>query len=428
MSPITSEGEGLTIIGETTFRHYRRRFGLLAPDRLRHLYVLGKTGSGKSTLLQSLIAQDLAHGAGLALLDPHGELIDAVLKGVPPNRENDVLYFAPEDREYPLSFNVFRQGRRTHPNRTLLVSELVTVFKTLWIDSWGPRLEHLLRQALLAVAEHPQATLLLLYRFLTDEAVRERLVASVTDPIVKTFWTKEFPLYGRSLQSEALSPVLNKLGAFIANPVVRNIVGQERSRVDLIDLMNGKGILLAKLSVGAIGADASHLLGALLVSSLQLAAFERRVAAPPFYLYIDEFQRFTTESLATILSESRKYGLALTLSHQYLGQLPESLRQAVLGNVGSLVLFRVGAEDAALLEPEFAPPFTALDLQQLPRYQVAAKLTARGEALLPFSAMTLPPSGAHPACNPASILARSRATYCVPRDQAERLIGIQFQD
>lgn len=413
-SATTPHGEPLLILGETTFRRQHQRFGLLPTDRLRHVWVIGKTGSGKSTLLANLIAQDLARGVGLALLDPHGDLVDSVLPFIPPRRHHEVLLFSPEDREYPVSFNVFRHGRRPYSDTALLSSQLVSIFKKYWADSWGPRLEHILRNAILAVAPDPRATLLFLYRFLTDSRLREDMTPKLTDPVVRQFWEKEFPAYSKNLQSEAMAPALNKLGAFLANSTIRNIVGQERSRIDLPVFMNRNGILLANLATGRIGEDMSHLLGGLLLTAVQLGALERKTSNPAFMVYVDEFQHFVTESVATMLSEARKFGLGLTLAHQYLDQLPESIRGAVLGNVGTMVVFRVGATDALTLEPEFAPPFIASDLQNLPRYQTVVKLLARGEQLAPFSARTLPSLVTPP--NNTQIIhhirALSRQRYC----------------
>jgi hypothetical protein len=422
------QGDHLVVLGETTFRREHHRFGLLPADRLRHLWVIGKTGSGKSTLLASCIRQDLVAGNGVMVLDPHGDLVESVLPLVPPERTNDVLLFNPADRAFPVSFNVFRQGRRPHADRALFASQLVTVFKRYWADSWGPRLEHILRNAILAVSEHPRATLVLLYRFLTEEGLREEITGVVTDPLVKQFWTREFPGYGKSLQAEATAPVLNKLGAFVASPVIRNIVGQERSRVDLIEAMQRRAIVLVPLATGTIGEDASHLLGGLLLTSVQLAAMERPRGGPPFIVYADEFQHFVTDAVATILAESRKFGLGLVLSHQYLGQLTESVRDAVLGNVGSMVVFRVGGEDALTLEPELAPPFTAYDLANLPRFHAAVKLIANGEALAPFSArmatMPQPPNGGDE--RRSRIVEQSRARFTQERSVVDRLIAEHF--
>ncbi|MFA5762960.1 MAG: type IV secretion system DNA-binding domain-containing protein [Bacilli bacterium] len=412
----TAEGDPLLILGETVFRHRHQRFGLLPDDRLRHLWLLGKTGCGKSTLLANLAIQDLQAGNGFALLDPHGDLVDDVLPFVPAGRTNEVFLFSPEDREYPVSFNVFRHGRSLNPDTALLASGLLSVFRKHWADSWGPRLEHILRNAILAVASDQRATLLFLYRFLTDEALRDNVVAAVRDPVVSAFWQKEFPGYHKALQAEAIAPVLNKLGAFVSNPIVRNIVGQERSRVDLISLMEGRGIVLAKLPSGRIGEDASRLLGSLLLTTIQLAAMERSRREPTFTIYADEFQHFVTDSLATMLAEARKFGLGLVLAHQYLGQLPITVRDALLGNVGSVVCFRLGAHDADILAPELNPPFVGHDLQNLARYHAAVKLLARGEALRPFTMRTLPTISQQPLNAEeriARIVGQSRRRFCV---------------
>lgn len=415
----------MVVLGETTFRKKCQRFGLLPQDRLRHLWVIGKTGSGKSTLLANLLAQDLAAGTGTALLDPHGDLVQTVLPLVPKERINQVLLFSSEDTEHPISFNIFRQGRRFHPDPALLTSQLIAVFRKQWSSSWGPRLEHVLRNAILAIVHDPRATLLFLYRFLTDESLRTKVVEKVTDPVVRQFWTKEFPGYKGTLQSDALAPVLNKLGAFVAQPVVRNIVAQERSRVDLLELMNSQGVLLADLASGQIGEDASHLLGGLLLSAIQLAAWEKPRGGPPFMLYVDEFQNFVNESLPSLLSESRKFGVGLTLAHQYLAQLPVALQEAVIGNVGTSIVFRLGAGDARILEPEFQPPFTAQDLAFLGPYEVAVKILAQGRQLTPFSARTPPLTQPQPGGQDRIVRIReqSRLRYSLPREQVEQSIA-----
>lgn len=448
------------VLGETTFRRAHRRFGVTSRDRLRHLYVLGKTGSGKSTLLQNLIAQDLANGThqppdaasvwsctqkaktspdeapGVAVLDPHGALVESVLRYVPSRRTNDVLVFDPADQARPVAFNVFRalapRGVNTESaDAALLASSLISVFKKQWASSWGPRLEHVLRNAILAVAADDEATLVLLYRFLTDGAVRDRVVGRVTDPVVRQFWTKEFAGYRPALQSEATAPVLNKLGAFVSMPRVRAIVGQVRSKVDLVSLMDRGSVVLANLNTGAVGEDAAHLLGGLLLSSIQLAAMRRARRERPFFVYIDEFQHFVTDSLATMLSESRKFGVGLTLAHQYLGQLPLGLQGAVLGNVGSSLVFRVGAEDAYVLERELFPPFCASDLTRLPNYHIAARLLAHGQQLDPFSARTLPPSPAPVEAEMRSELirrqSRTRFGEAAPKVSAQvaRTLGVE---
>jgi hypothetical protein len=414
----------LLILGETTWRRQYQRFGLFETDRLRHLYVLGKTGTGKSTLLGSLIAQDLAAGRGIAVLDPHGPLVSEALTRLDSSHPNRTLLFRPADKEFPVSFNVFRARQGLSTDFSLLASNLIAVFKKQWSAFWGPRLEHVLRNAILAVASDQRATLLFLYRFLTNEALRAKVVEKTTDPIVREFWLKEWPGYGARLQAEAVAPVLNKLGSFLSSATVRNIVGQERSRVDLRAIMDSGGVLFADLAVGELGEDASHLLGGLLLSSLHLCALGRPPGSRPFFIYADEFQHFVTDSLASMLSESRKFGLGLILAHQYLGQLPESLRQGVLGNTGSLALFRLGAEDAQLLEAEVEPQFLAHDLRELASYHFAARLLARGAQLSAFSARTIPPT---PAPSEAGALAvsaasQSRLRYSVPRADVERFI------
>jgi hypothetical protein len=396
---------------------------MLPEDRFRHLAIIGKSGVGKSTLLSSLIRQDIAAGRGFAVLDPHGDLVNAVLPHVPDKRQRDVLLIDPSDRDYPIAFNVFRQGReRLAPD--VAASSLVSVFKKEWKDSWGPRLEYLLRNAILAVAEREDATLLLLHRFLTDAKLRDSTVAKLHDPVVRTFWAGEFASWGARLQAEALSPVLNKLGAFIAHPVSRPIVSSKRSRIDFAEFMNDEGIVLCNLTTGAIGEDVSHLLGSLILSSMLLSAAARPRGGPGFIIYIDEFQRFVTESLDTMLSEARKYGLGLVLAHQYLSQLPENIRDAVTGNVGSRIVMRIGADDARMLEPEFFPPFTAKDLQNLGSRQMAVRLLAGGRELDPFTAMTLDdvPRPFDAEKTVQAIQAHSRARYATPLRQVEDAI------
>ena len=441
-TPSPVQPGSILVLGETTFRDRRQRFGLLPEDRLRHLWVLGKTGSGKSTLLANCIAQDLAAGRGLALLDPHGDLVATALAQVPRFRINEVVLFAPADVEHPIAWNLFRQGRSLHPDRSLLAANLIAVFRKHWAAFWGPRLEHILRNAILAVAPDERATLVFLYRFLADQGLRAEVLETLSDPIVRQFWETEFPRWPAGLRAEAVLPVTNKLGAFVTNEKVRNIVGQVRSRLDLGDIMDRQGVLLADLGTGTIGEDASHLLGGLLLSSLQLAAMSRprtelgRPVCSPgrlrpkggdgFIVYADEFQHFVSESLATMLAEARKFGLGMVLAHQYLDQLPPALQAAMIGNVSNVVVYRLGASDAAVLAPEFAPVYTALDLQSLPRHEMAVKVVAEGRALPPFSARGLLPPRlpADAAEIAARVRSQSRERFAVPRSVAEA--GLTF--
>lgn len=376
----------LLTLGEVRYRGRSQRFGMLPEDRMRHLYVIGKTGVGKSTLLLNLIAQDLSAGRGLVVLDPHGSLADDVLALVPPRRAADVLLFDPADASHALSFNLFRAGRRSHCDPSLLVSQLIAVFHKHWSEFWGPRLEHILRNALFAVVCHPAATLLLLYRFLGDDELRARVLKHCRDPLVLHYWQVEFNGYAKGFRAEALSPVLNKLGALLASPIMRRLFAQERSRIDLTALVERRGILIARLSAGQIGEDNAHLLGALLFSLLSLGATKRSKAEPPVFVYADEFQHFVTGSIATILSEARKYGISLCLAHQYLAQLPEWLLAAVLGNVGTKLIFRIGVDDAKRLEAECLPEFDAQQLVATGKYSAVVRMLARGQELRPFRA------------------------------------------
>ncbi|MDB4958166.1 MAG: hypothetical protein JWO36_5735 [Myxococcales bacterium] len=422
--------DDVLVIGETTFRSDRRRFGLFAEDRGRHLYALGKTGSGKSTLLRNLVIQDLKAGRGVALFDPHGDLVESVLPHVPTEREREVLFFNPEDRDFPVAWNVFRQGRSLHQDPALLASSLVAAFKNNWSSSWGPRLEAALRAAILAIASDPRASLGFLYRFLTDEPLRLELVRQHTDPIVRQFWLREFPGYSQALRGEMLSPVMNKLAAVNANRIVRNIVAQERSRVDFGEHLEEGRILFAKLTPGTIGEDAAHLLGSLLLSSLELAAMSRPIGSVRVYVFIDEVQRYVSEALPSMLSEARKFGISLHLANQFFGQLTGAVQDAVLGNVGTFVIFRVGASDARILADELGPPYTPEDLVHLERQHVAVRLLMRGDELRPFSARTLePPPTPHDAKERrARIVQYSREQYASPRVRVETAIDQLFDN
>ncbi|MCX6785617.1 MAG: type IV secretion system DNA-binding domain-containing protein [Candidatus Komeilibacteria bacterium] len=384
----------VTIFAKTSFRNQEIKFGIKTDDRRRHMYLLGKTGMGKSVALENMIIQDIAAGRGVAVVDPHGELVEKIIKFIPPERINDVIYINPADLEYPIAFNVLENVSEEH--RHLVASGLLGIFKKLWAESWGPRLEYVLNNAIMALLEYPGSTLLGVMRLLIDKSFRKKVIDKVTDPIIKGFWVEEYSKYPDRFQAEAIAPIQNKVGRFLSSSMIRNIVGQVKSSIDIRKIMDEKKILLLNLSKGRLGEDNSALLGAMIITKIQLAAMSR-VEIPEstrqdFYLYVDEFQNFATESFNNILSEARKYRLNLILAHQYILQLEEKTAAAVFGNVGTIVCFRVGAEDAEFLAKEFAPRFDETDLVNLPKYNVYLKLMIDGMASEPFSATTLPPA------------------------------------
>jgi CxxC-x17-CxxC domain-containing protein len=383
----------ITTFAETTFRNRRLKFGIKTDDRRRHMYLIGKTGMGKSTILENMIVADIRAGHGVAVVDPHGDLAEKVMQYIPAERIKDVIYFNPTDTDFPIAFNIVEAV--DIKVRHLVASGLIGVFKKLWADSWGPRLEYILRNAILAVLDYPNSTLLSVIQMLSDKNYRKKVMAEVKDPVVKAFWLKEFAGYADKFASEAVSPIQNKVGQFLSSSLIRNIVGQTRSSIDVREAMDSGKILILNLSKGHIGEDNSALLGAMMITKIQLAAMSR-VDIPEkerkdFYLYIDEFQNFSTESFATILSEARKYHLNLIIAHQYMEQLTDEVKAAVFGNVGTLVAFRVGAVDAEELVKEFTPIFEEEDILNLPKYEFYIKLMIDGVASSPFSARGLAP-------------------------------------
>lgn len=383
----------LTFIGRTDFRGRNQLFGINAADRRFHIYVIGQTGTGKSTLLETLIAQDAARGEGLALLDPHGDLVERVLARLPDDRRADLLYLDAPDPTEPYGVNPL--GGVPPDKRPLAASALLEVMKKLWSDSWGPRLEHIARNAFLALLDQPQATVADVLRILSDDDYRRDAMRYVRSQPVRAFWLKEYEKYPAKFRLEAIAPIQNKVGAFLANPLLHRILTRADTMLDLRRVMDDGKILLVNLSKGQIGEDTATLLGALVVTSLGIAAMSRSdvpaSARRSFYVYLDEFHAFTTLSLAGMLSELRKYGVSLTLAHQYLAQLDPMVREAILGNVGTILSFRLGPADAALLEQEFAPTFSALDLMNLPNRHIYLKLMVDGVPTPPFSARTLAP-------------------------------------
>ncbi|MBZ9569814.1 type IV secretion system DNA-binding domain-containing protein [Patescibacteria group bacterium] len=411
----------ITFFGETTFRNTRKKFGIKIDDRRRHIYLVGKTGMGKTVMMENMAIQDIQAGRGVGFIDPHGEAAERLLDFVPSNRVNDVVYFNPADLDYPIAFNVMEKIGTEY--RHLVASGLMGVFKKIWPDVWSARMEYILNNSILALLEYPNTTLLAINRMLADAEYRKKIIEKITDPVVKAFWVNEFARYTQRYEVEATAAIQNKVGQFISNPLIRNIIGQVKSKIDMRKIMDEGKILIANLSKGKIGEDNSLLLGALLVNKLQLAAMSR-VDIPEekrkdFFLYVDEFQNFATESFVNILSEARKYRLALALGHQYIAQMEESVRDAVFGNVGTTISFRVGAEDAEYLEKEFIPEFTAADLVNLPKYNIYLKLMIDGIAGRPFSAETLPPFPEPKKINKEKIIKVSQERYGTSRKIVE---------
>lgn len=415
----------ITPFAETNFRSQRRRFGIKIDDRRRHMYVIGKTGMGKSTLLENMIISDIRDGHGLAVVDPHGDLVEKIIDYIPANRINDVVYFNPADIDFPIAFNALESVDSAH--RHLVASGMIGVFKKIWADSWGPRLEYVLRNTILSLLEYPGSTILGITRLLVDNKYRKKVVAKISDPILKTFWLDEYASYSSQFRTEAISPIQNKVGQFLSSSIIRNIVGQTKSSIDMREVMDSGKILLMNLAKGRIGEDNSKLLGAMMITKLQLAAMSRvdmpEEERPDFFLFVDEFQNFATESFANILSEARKYHLDLIIAHQYIEQLDEIVRAAVFGNVGTLICFRVGAADGEFLEKEFDPTFTPTDLVNLAKYEMYLKLMIDGMASEPFSARGLPPIQTQSTDgHRTKIINVSRERYATPRAVVEEKI------
>lgn len=381
----------ITYFARTNFRSEHRLFGIKRADRRHHIHLIGKTGTGKSTLLETMIRQDIVAGEGVALCDPHGDLVERIRSAVPESRHGDLIYFDLTDRASPLGYNPLVRVAPAH--RPLVASGILDVFKMMWIDSWGPRMEHILRNALLALLDLPDASLADILRLMVDDDFRREAMHAVTNRPVRTFWLKEYAGYPARFRAEAIAPIQNKVGAFLANPILHSVVTTRENTLDLRALMDQGKILLVNLAKGRIGADTASLLGALLVSSLGFAAFSRadtpETDRRDFWVYLDEFHTVTTLSLAHMLSELRKYRVGMTLANQYLAQLDDQVRAAILGNVGTLIAFRVGYSDAEILAEEFTPIFAAVDLMNLPNRQIYLKLMIDGAPSTPFSAETV---------------------------------------
>ncbi|MEI8103700.1 MAG: type IV secretion system DNA-binding domain-containing protein [Candidatus Moraniibacteriota bacterium] len=419
------ENPKITFFAKTNFRNHDRVFGIKEDDRRRHMYIIGKTGMGKTNLLENLAIQDIQNGRGVAYIDPHGDTAEKLIQAIPEHRLKDVIYFNPADQDFPIAFNILEQVAPEY--QTLVASGLISVFKKLWADSWGPRLEYILRNALLALLEYPGSTLLGVNRILVDKDYRKLVLEKVTDPMVRSFWIDEFTKWNDRVLQEVISPIQNKVGQFLSNSLIRNVIGQSQSSFDIRDIMDNKKILIMNLSKGRIGEDISGLLGALMITKIQLAAMAR-VDIPEeerqdFYLYVDEFQNFATDSFANILSEARKYHLNLVLANQYVAQLGEVVRDAIFGNAGTIVSFRVGAVDAEFLEKEFEPVFMMNDIVNLPKYHIYLKLMIDGIAADAFSATTLPPIEIENTVqNTETVIQFSRDRYSHSREEVEEKI------
>lgn len=419
----------VTYFARTNFRGGNQIFGIKKKDRRQHLYILGKSGTGKSALISNQVIQDIWNGEGLCLVDPHGELVETVLKVIPEHRLQDVVYFNPSDTDFCIGFNPLEIGDPKYKH--LVASGLMGIFTKIWANVWSARMEYIMNNTILALLDTPNSTLLGITRMLVDKDYRKIIVDNLKDPIVRSFWVHEYEQWKEQFRNEAISPIQNKVGQFLSSSVVRNIVGQQESTIDIFKLMNEGKIFLVNVSKGRIGENNSALLGAMIITKLQLAAMER-VRIPEeerrdFYLYVDEFQNFATDSFASILSEARKYRLCLTLAHQYTAQIESKdgsdLKDAVFGNVGSMIIFRIGADDAKILEKEFAPEFIPEDFVGLPNYQIYLKLMIDGVTSRPFSANTLPPVRINDNDDSTEkVIEMSRKLYSRPRQAVEERI------
>lgn len=387
-----ADDEKISAFGLTNFRGINHQFGMLRSDRSRHVYIIGQTGAGKSGLLELFALSDIYHNQGYAIIDPHGDFAIENMKFIPEARLNDVVYFNPADVEHPIGFNPLEV---TNPaQKSTISSEVIGVLKRMFGDSWGPRLEYILRYTILALLDRPEPTMLDITRMLTDKKFRKETIGYCNDVVVRQFWNVEFASWSEKFQTEAIAPVLNKVGAFTANPIIRNIIGQTHSSFNIRQIMDEGKILVVNLSKGLIGEDNAGILGSFLVTKIQLAAMSRSDILDihdrrPFYLYVDEFQNFATDSFATILSEARKYGLNLTVANQYISQMEPTVRDAVFGNVGTMISFRVSPDDSPILAKQFEPQFEENDLTQMHNRNFIINMVINGEKAPAFSATTL---------------------------------------
>lgn len=432
MSGPDAHKEKVTYIGKVDFRNKQLTFGIKEKDRTRHTYIIGKTGMGKSTLLENLVIQDINNGEGVCVIDPHGSMAEKLLDHIPESRVKDVIYFAPFDAEHPIGLNVLEQV--TPDKRHLVANGLMAAFKKLFQDQFSARMEYILNNIILALLENENQTLLGVNRMLTDKEYRKFIVSHVTDPTVRDFWVNEYANYTDRFAAEAAPAIQNKVGQFVSNPLIRNIIGQQKTSFDLREVMDTKKILIVNLSKGKVGESNANLIGSLLITKIYLAAMSRADAGPyelerlpPFYFYVDEFQNFANESFASILSEARKYNLALTVAHQYVEQMTDEVKAAVFGNVGTMIAFRVGATDAEIFEKEFAPYFILDDIVNLSAYQVYLRLMIDGVGSKPFSAHTLDPIARPQHSYAQAVLASSVLRYGRAVHEVEEEISLFYK-
>ncbi|MEK9200391.1 MAG: CxxC-x17-CxxC domain-containing protein, partial [Patescibacteria group bacterium] len=420
----------MTYLGLSTYRDQNTLFGIKRKDRRQHVYLLGKSGTGKSVLMFNMIIQNIQNGDGVCMVDPHGENVEAVLSAIPPHRVKDVIYFNPADAEHHIGFNVLELVDPQYKH--LVASGLMGIFTKIWANAWSARMEYILNNTILALLDTPGSTMLGIPRMLVDKDYRQKIIANLKDPVIKAFWVHEYEAWQEKFRNEAIAPIQNKVGQFLSTSIIRNVVGQEKSTINIFDMMNEGKIFLVNVSKGRIGEDNSALLGGMIITKIQLAAMER-VRIPEedrkdFYLYVDEFQNFVTDAFASILSEARKYRLNLTVAHQYTAQLVSdkstAVRDSIFGNVGTMIIFRVGADDAEFLEKEFDPEFTPQDIVNLPNYKIYLKLMIDGITSRPFSAKTLPPMVKSGNLEiEQAVINSSRALYCKSKEDVEREIN-----
>lgn len=388
------EKQQINFIGRTQFKNAISTFGIKREDRRRHIYIIGKTGTGKTTLIANMAIADMRNGEGVGIIDPHGDLCDIILDYIPSHRLNDVVYLDPSDIDHTFYLNALELKQTDLTHKNLVTSGIVSIFNKLYAFSWGPRLEYILRNAVATLVETPGTTLVQLPDLLSNDVFRAKIVEKLTDPVLKNFWLYEFNKADPRTRSEWISPILNKVGQFVSSPIIRTIIGNPHSTVDLERIMNEGKIVILNLAQGKIGEDNATLLGAMFITKMQLYAMNRahipEEQRRDFYLFVDEFQNFATDSFAKILSEARKYRLDLTVANQYIGQVPEELQKAIFGNVGTLISFVVGAADAIWLFKEFSEVYKEGDLVALGKYQTVMKMTIDGLTSNPFTATTLP--------------------------------------